>query len=99
MTVEVNVFLFGKPAWEINGFQGGDLNDELIERIRAKGKDLGRYLDAAADTLQKLVQNGWEGCGTLYDVNLTKDITIGQARRELTELGLDPDIAFEFDDD
>jgi len=99
VTVEVSVFLFGKPAWEIDGFEGGELDDELIERIRAKGKELNQYLDTSAGILKRLLQNGWEGCGTLYDVSLTKDTSIGQARKELIQLGLDPDLVFEYDDD
>jgi hypothetical protein len=99
MTVEISVFLFGKPAWEIEGFEGGQLDSELIALIRAKGKDLVQELDGVADILEKLLQNGWQGCGTLYDVCLSKDVSIGQARKELNELGLDPDLAFELDDD
>ncbi len=78
MTVEVSVFLFGKPAWEIEGFEGGELNEAMIERIRKKG---------------------WEGSGTLYDVSLFKDTLLGEARRELADTGLDPALAFEFEDD
>ena len=99
LTVEIGVFLFGKPAWEINGFEGADLDDELIGRIREKGKDLNESLNEAADILKKLLQNGWNGTGTLYDVSLFKDISLGEARKELAQLGLDPDMAFEFDDD
>ena len=99
MTVGVGIFLFGKPVWEIKGFEGGDLNEALIEKVREKGKELSRSLDEAADALTRLMKKGWGGPGTLYDVGLFKDISLGEARRELAEIGLDPSLAFEFDDD
>lgn len=99
MTVEVSVFLFGKPAWEIDGFEGGELNEALVQQIRKKGKELSESLDEAANTLTQLMRKGWEGTGTLYDVSLFKDVTLGEARRELAEMGLDPSLAFEFEDD
>lgn len=99
MTVEVSVFLFGKPAWEIDGFEGGELNEAMIQQIRKKGKELSESLDGVANTLAQLMKKGWEGCGTLYDVSLFKDVALGEARRELAEMGVDPDLAFEFEDD
>ena len=99
MTIEVSVYLFGKPAWEIEGFEGGGLDEALIERIRKKGKELSQRLDQVADTLTELMKKGWDGTGTLYDVSLFKDVSLGEARRELAEMGLDPSLAFEFEDD
>jgi hypothetical protein len=99
MTVEISVFLFGKPAWEIEGFEGGELNEALIEQIRKKGKELNQNLDEAADTLKQLLNNGWKGTGTLYDVSMFKDSSLGEARRELAKMGLDPELAIEFEDD
>lgn len=99
MTVEISIFLFGKPAWEIDGFEGGELNQALIEQIRKKGKELNQNLDETADTLARLLNNGWQGTGTLYDVSLFKDSPLGEARRELAKMGLDPELAFEFEDD
>ena len=99
MTVEVSIFLFGKPAWEIDGFENGELTEVMIQQIREKGKELSKGLDGAANTLTQLMKKGWEGTGTLYDVSLFKDIALGEARRELAEMGLDPSLAFEFEDD
>jgi hypothetical protein len=99
MTVEVSIFLFGKPAWEIDGLEGAELNDALIEQIRTKGKELNESLNRTADILTKLRRKGWEGNGTLYDVSLFKDISLGAARKELAELSLDPDLAFEFEEE
>ena len=99
MTVEISIFLFGKPAWEIDGLEGGDLDEGLIKRIREKGEDLNANLNEAADTLVRLRKKGWDGTGTLYDISLFKDVPLGEARRELAEMGLDPGLAFEFVDD
>jgi len=99
MTVEVSIYLFGKPAWEIEDFEGGELDEALIEKIRKKGKELSQSLDEVADTLTRLMKKGWDGTGTLYDVSLFKDMSLGEARKELAEMGLDPSLAFEFEDD
>jgi len=45
------------------------------------------------------MKKGWDGTGTLYDVSLFKDVSLGEARKELAEMGLDPSLAFEFEDD
>jgi hypothetical protein len=66
---------------------------------KEKGKELSQSLDEVADTLVKLMKSGWDGTGTLYDVSLFKDMSLGEARRELAEMGLDPSLAFEFEDD
>jgi hypothetical protein len=76
MTAEVSIFLFGKPAWEIEGLEGGELDEALIEEIRAKGKELSQSLEEAADALTRLKAIGWEGTGTLYDIRLFKDISL-----------------------
>ena len=45
------------------------------------------------------MKKGWDGTGAFYDISLFKDIPLGEARRELAEMGLDPNLAFEFEDD
>ena len=92
MTVEVSVFLFGKPAWEIEDLEGGELTPELINQIRNTGNEIKNSLDQTADVLTKLLRNGWSGSGALYDVNLYKDITLDEAQGELTQLGIDPEV-------
>ncbi|MDA4128488.1 MAG: hypothetical protein OK422_03370 [Thaumarchaeota archaeon] len=99
MTVEVSIFLFGKPAWEIDGFEVGEMTEDMIERIRSKGKELSESLSEAAGVLQKLLAHGWNGSGILYDVSLFKDVTIREARRELESLDLDPNLAFGLEDE
>ncbi len=93
MAVTLSVFLFGKPAWEIEDLEGGELTPELINQIKNTGDKIKNGLDQTAGVLTKLLTNGWNGSGGLYDVNLYKDITLEEARRELTKLGIDPDDA------
>ncbi len=84
------VFLFGKPAWEMENFQGGELTPELIDQIRDTGKEIDNRLDQTAELLTKLLGNGWSGSGALYDVHMYKDVTLVEAQVELTALGIDP---------
>ena len=99
MTVEVNTFLFGKPAWEIDGLEGAELSAALVEEIRKKGAELNKNLGESAEALTRLMKKGWTGTGTLYDVSLFKDVSLGEAHRELVGMGLDPNMATEFDDE
>ena len=92
MTVGVSVFLFGKPAWEIEDLEGGDLTPELIDQIRNTGAEIKSSLDQTADVLTKLLRSGWSGSGGLYDVNLYKGITLKEAQEELTKLGINPEL-------
>jgi len=77
VTVEVSIYLFGKPAWEIEGLEGGGLDEALIEKIRKKGKELSQSLDEVATTLTRMMKKGWDGTGTLYDVDLFKGRIVG----------------------
>ncbi len=90
MNVMVSVFLFGKPAWEIEDLEGGELTPELIEQIRNTGDKIKNNLDQTAGVLTMLLRNGWSGSGGLYDVNLYKHATLEEAQRELTGLGISP---------
>jgi hypothetical protein len=99
MGVMVSIFLFGKPAWEIESLEGGELTTELIGQIRNAGTEIKNSLDQTAGILAKLLRNGWSGSGGLYDVNLYKDTTLEEARRELMELGLDPELASLMEDE
>jgi hypothetical protein len=91
MTVEVTIFLFGKSAWETNGLEGGGLDKALIEKIRKKRKELNESFNESLDTLGRLMSKGREGSGAHYDVSLFKDVSLGEARRELAKMGQNPD--------
>jgi len=83
--------LFGKPAWEIDGLEGGEITLKMMDEIEALGKKLNERLQWAARTGRKLLKHGWNASGSLYDIDFYKDIPIKEAKRELRDLGLDPD--------
>ena len=89
MPVELTIFLFGKPAWEIEGLEGEQVTKELVERIRSLADELRDRLRWAADVIEKLLDNGWEAYGTLYCIELYKDVSLREAREELRRLGLE----------
>jgi hypothetical protein len=89
--VIVSVFLFGKPAWEIDGLEGSPVGLELLDAIESCGKDLGTRLVRAAELGRRLVGSGWEGYGLLYAVEFYKTTTLRGAQEELGSLGIGPD--------
>ncbi len=89
--VTVSVFLFGKPAWEIEGLEGSPVDLELLSAIASCGQELSRRLTRAAELGKKLVVKGWEGYGLLYDVEFYKSVTLKDAEEELKGLGIEPD--------
>ena len=89
--VTVSVFLFGKPAWEIEGLEGFPVDLELLSAIASCGQELSRRLTRVAELGKKLVLKGWEGYGLLYDVEFYKAVTLRDAEEELKGLGIEPD--------
>ena len=89
--VVVSVFLFGKPAWEIDGMEGSPIDIELLAAIEACGQELGKRLTRAAAVGRKLVASGWEGSGGLYDIEFYKTATLRDAEEEMKALGIEPD--------
>jgi hypothetical protein len=89
--VTVSIFLFGKPAWEIEGLEGSPVDLELLAAIAACGHELDRRLTRAAELGKKLVVKGWEGYGLLYDVEFYKAASLKEAEEELKALGIEPD--------
>ena len=87
MTVELMVHLFGKPAWELDDFEG-DIPEGYSGKLRQLGEDLKARLNEVAGVFDKLVKNGWQPYGTLYDINFVKDVTLKEAEEELRKLGL-----------
>ncbi len=85
-----SLFLFGKPAWEIEELEG-ELNFEVLEEIDALGKELYERLQWVARISRMLLNHGWEAYGTLYDIDFFKPVPAEAAEKELKELGLDPD--------
>jgi hypothetical protein len=81
------IHLFGKPAWELDDLEG-DLPEDYSWKLRQLGEELKARLSEVADVFDKLVKNGWQPYGTLYDINFVKDVTLREAEKELRKLGL-----------
>jgi hypothetical protein len=91
LLVSVSVFLFGKPAWEIDRFEGSPVDLELLSEIASYGEQLGTWLKRAAEIGRRLLGGGWEGNGLLYDMEFYKEISLKDAEEELKALGIEPD--------
>ncbi len=89
--VTVSVFLFGKPAWEIDRLEGSPVDFELLSAIASCGQQLSRRLARAAEVGRRLIERGWEGYGLLYDVEFYKSVGLKDAEEELKALGIEPD--------
>ena len=89
--VSVSVFLFGKPAWEIDGLEGSPVDLELLSEIASYGQLLSTWLKRAAEIGTRLLGGGWEGNGLLYDMEFYKEISLKDAEKELKDLGIEPD--------
>ena len=86
MGVEVDLFLFGKPEWEMN------MEEVSASEIREKGEELKERLYRIAEIMEKLEGAGWERAGaSLYSISFYKDIAIEDAKEELRQLGIDPE--------
>ncbi|MCW3132040.1 MAG: hypothetical protein N2V73_04925 [Candidatus Methanospirare jalkutatii] len=86
MGVEVDLFLFGKPEWEMN------MEEVSASEIREKGEELKERLHRIAEIMEKLENAGWERAGaSLYSISFYKDIAIEDAKEELRQLGIDPE--------
>ena len=86
MGVEVDLFLFGKPEWEMN------MEEVSASEIREKGEELRERLSRIAEIMEKLEGAGWERAGaSLYSISFYKDIAIEDAKEELRQLGIDPE--------
>jgi hypothetical protein len=89
--VTVSVFLFGKPAWEIDRLEGSSVDLELLAEVASCGQELSRRLARVAELGKKLVERGWEGVGLLYDIDFYKAVSLKDAEEELKALDIEPD--------
>jgi hypothetical protein len=89
--VTVSIFLFGKPAWEVDGLEGSPVDLQLLRAIASCGPELNRRLTRVAELGKKLVERGWEGYGLLYEIEFYKEVTLSDAEEELRALGIEPD--------
>lgn len=86
-----SLYLFGKPAWEIEELEGGEIDFKTLEKIDAVGKEIHERLQWVARIARELLNHGWDAYGTLYDIDFYKLIPAEAAKKELREMGLDPD--------
>ena len=84
-TVEISLFLFGKPEREFED----KVNSEVI---KAKGDELRKRLHEIAINFEKLSKNGWEPNMNLYDISFFKEISEKTAEKELKKLGIDAEV-------
>jgi hypothetical protein len=88
-TCNIIIFLFGKPAWEMN-LEGADADYEMVEEIDKLSTELGVRLRETSRLVKKLLDYGWTGQGCLYDISLYKDQTLVETESELVRLGINP---------
>ena len=83
--VIVSVFVFGKPAWEIDGLEGSCVDFELLGEISSCGQQLNRRLARCGA--------GEVGgrYGLLYEVDFSKATSLKDVEEELKALGAEPD--------
>jgi hypothetical protein len=84
MTVEIVLWLFGKPEWEI------DTEKASPKDILNLGKDLEKRLCDVASMMKKLANNKWNISGGLYDIMYFKNISKKEATIELKSIGISP---------
>tara|TARA_Y100000310_G_C20352958_1_gene655271 strand:- start:185 stop:469 length:285 start_codon:yes stop_codon:yes gene_type:complete len=78
--IEINLFLFGKPEWEM------DLEKAKAKDFEDLGKGLNIWLTRVSKIITKLENNGWERSAGLYDLHFFKDTSMKKAKQELKEL-------------
>jgi hypothetical protein len=87
--VVISIFLFGKPAWEIERLEGARVDVELLGEVALCGRELHERLRRAAELGSRLLGLGWEGIGLLYDIDFYKAISLKGAEEELKSLGVE----------
>jgi hypothetical protein len=89
--VTVSVFLFGKPAWEIEDLEGYPVDLQLLAAVAARGEELSRRLTRAANVGRKLVAGGWECYGLVYELEFYKGVSLREAEAEMRRMRIEPD--------
>lgn len=85
----VDLFLFGKPAWELP--IENQIGEKEIRLIRRKGKELHQRLNRIADIIILLRSNNWKIYHTLNSIHCVKEISLEDAKKELAKLGISED--------
>lgn len=91
------LWLYGKPAWDMELER--ELDKDFSNMLRSVGDNRKEWLHKVADIYDKLINNGWEPYGTLYDIDFYKNISVEEAEEEFKKLGLEEYIDCIEDDD
>lgn len=96
--VEISIWLFGKPAWEMD-IEGQEITSGVM--FEEKAKELYDRLVEVSVVVEKLLTKEWSISGALYDLYARKDISEEEAKKELKSLDLNPDdfTFMEFEDE
>ena len=87
----LSLWLFGKPAWEIEDLEG-EVDFRVLEKVQVLGKELQGRLHWVSIIGKELLRRGWDAYGTLYDIDFYKHVSIEDAKKDLKELGLDAEV-------
>lgn len=95
---EIDLFLFGKPAWELEGLEGGELDASFANKLEELGEALNARLKFCARVLRELLARGWIATGALYNIFFYKEATWEEVEADAKEVGLDPDMIREVEE-
>jgi hypothetical protein len=68
----------------------GRRHAEAPKTDRGLGRETSGTSEWRAKVARELLDHGWDEYGALYDINFYKQIPLEQAKKELKEMGLDP---------
>lgn len=98
-TYELQMILFGKPAWEIEGLDGNVLDADFAKNLEALGEDLYIRLKTYAKVMRKLLERGWTAIGGQYDITLRKRGTWEEVVQDVIKAGVDPEALSEVEEE
>lgn len=88
---KIDIFLYGKPSWDMPIEGKTHINPRIF---RKRGDELREHLHNVAAILEKLQSNGWkvsECYGAIYSLELCKEMTKSEAKKELKKLDISED--------
>lgn len=93
--LELNMMLYGKPAWDI------DMENLDTEKIRERGFKIQKRLNKIADNIDIFKEKGYEVYGRLYDIEVVipDDMTLDELKEELERMEIDLSVVNVIEDD
>ena len=86
--IELNIWLYGKPSWDIE-IEGKKFLDPLV--LKEHAFLMKEHLERAAEILSLLQNSGWklaESYGAIYSLTLYKNLNKKYAEQELQKFGI-----------